>query len=225
MCKCVYTLQGFSLFKVVLLCDVTSNTMLFLLKSKGTVIYSIFFSKPKKKKKKLGSLEGLRSLSKSHIFKKWQHQNFCSWSQNWFYATFFSPFFIFGVLVFIDLCRVGWGRCIQADFFLLQDLNSVPIWWFCALCCGAVKKNPSNVGEIREPSNCIQLPSQSHTRTFGACLSPSVSLLLCGSETSLGVWNLNRLEMVNLTETLRGKLLDHMILYYWCCINGEKDLF
>lgn len=45
-------MQGFSLFKVVILCDVTSNTMLFLLKSKGTAIYSIFFSKQKKYKKK-----------------------------------------------------------------------------------------------------------------------------------------------------------------------------
>lgn len=65
---CIHSMQGFSLFKVVLLCDVTSNTMLFLLKSKGTAIYYIFFSKPKKKK--LRGLEGLRSLSKSHIKKK-----------------------------------------------------------------------------------------------------------------------------------------------------------
>lgn len=64
---CIHSMQGFSLFKVVLLCDVTSNTMLFLLKSKGTAIYYIFFLKPKKKK--LWSQEGLRSLSKSHIFK------------------------------------------------------------------------------------------------------------------------------------------------------------
>lgn len=63
---CIHSMQGLSLFKVVLLCDVTSNTMLFLLKSKGTAIYYIFFSKPKKKKK-LRGLEGLRSLSKSHI--------------------------------------------------------------------------------------------------------------------------------------------------------------
>lgn len=53
MCKtCIHSMQGFSLFKVVIPCDVTSNTMLFLLKYKGTAIYSIFFSKQIKIQKK-----------------------------------------------------------------------------------------------------------------------------------------------------------------------------
>lgn len=50
-------MQGFSLFKVELLWDVASNTMLFLLKSKGTAIY-FFFSKPKKKSKILNAWSG-----------------------------------------------------------------------------------------------------------------------------------------------------------------------
>lgn len=69
---CIHSMQGYSLFKVVLIWDVTSNTMLFLLKSKGTAIYYFFLSKPKNKnntKKIYGVVEGLRSLTKSHIFK------------------------------------------------------------------------------------------------------------------------------------------------------------
>lgn len=81
MCKtCIHSMQGFSLFKVVILCDVTSNTMLFLLKSKGTAIYSIFFSKQKKYKKKnqqQGSGRSQELIKKPH-FKRRQHQNFCS---------------------------------------------------------------------------------------------------------------------------------------------------
>lgn len=80
---CIHLMQGFSLFKVVLLCDVTSNTMLFLLQSKGTTaIYYIFVSKPKKKGKK-SKVKGVWKVSgaykkKKATFMKRQHQNFCS---------------------------------------------------------------------------------------------------------------------------------------------------
>lgn len=135
---CIHSMQGFSLFKVVLLCDVTSNTMLFLLKSKGTAIYYIFISKPKKRRKKkvTGSGRSQELIKKPHLKNQWQHQNFCSWSQNWFYATFFPLFVVFvflffsfffvGVPAFIDLCRVGWGHFRQI-FLKVQVLNSVPI--------------------------------------------------------------------------------------------------
>lgn len=89
---CIHSVQGFSLFKVVLLCDVTSNTMLFLLKSKGTAIY--YFSFQNQKKKMLWGLWKVSGVYQKATFSKWQHQNFCSWSQNWFYATFF-PLFCF----------------------------------------------------------------------------------------------------------------------------------
>lgn len=80
MCKTyIHSMQGFSLFKVVILCDVTSNTMIFLLKSKGTAIYSIFFSKHKKiqKNQQQGSGRSQELIKKPH-FKRRQHQNFCS---------------------------------------------------------------------------------------------------------------------------------------------------
>lgn len=60
---CIHSMQGFSLFKVVLLWDVTSNTMLFLLKSKGTAIYYFFFSKPKKTYKKKKKRYGVWKVS------------------------------------------------------------------------------------------------------------------------------------------------------------------
>lgn len=79
---CIHSMQGYSLFKVVLIWDVTSNTMLFLLKSKGTAIYYFFFSKPKNKnntkKKNLRGCGRSQEFIKKPHFKKWQHQNFCS---------------------------------------------------------------------------------------------------------------------------------------------------
>lgn len=66
MQTCIHSIQGFSLFKVVIICDVTSNTMLFLLVSKGTAIY-FFFSKPKKKM--------LRGSGRSQEFIKRPHLN------------------------------------------------------------------------------------------------------------------------------------------------------
>lgn len=120
-------MQGFSLFKVVLLCDVTSNTMLFLLKSKGTAIYYIFISKPKKKKKKLRGPDGLRSLSKSHILKNGSTkililevridsmQHFC-------------PFFWF----------VCWFVCLWSLFGRYGADAVFSIQWFCfysLMCC------------------------------------------------------------------------------------------
>lgn len=105
---CIYSMQGFSLFKVVLLCDVTSNTMLFLLKSKGTAIYYICFSKPKRVKG-VWMVSGA-CLKATFKKKKWQHQNFCSWSQNWFYATFSPPFLDFWFTSFHWSSSGGMGR-------------------------------------------------------------------------------------------------------------------
>lgn len=156
---CIHSMQGLSLFKVVLLCDVTSNTMLFLLKSKGTAIYYIFFSKPKKKKKVTVSGRSQELIEKPHLKRKknkWQHQNFCSWSQNWFYATFFPLFFVLFLVYRLSLILVGW---VGADAFKqisLQALNSVPIQWFCFYTplwrCRA--KDLSNMGESWGPSIC-----------------------------------------------------------------------
>lgn len=66
--------------------------------------------------------------------------------------------------------------------------------------CGAAERRTSLTWVNHEDHQfVIRLPSRSHTRTFGACLSPSVSLLLCGSKPSVGVWNLNGSEMMSLT--------------------------
>lgn len=44
-------MQGFSLFKVVIQCDVTSNTMLFLLEIQGySYLFYFLFQNQKKKK-------------------------------------------------------------------------------------------------------------------------------------------------------------------------------
>lgn len=130
MCKtCIHSMQGFSLFKVVILCDVTSNTMLFLLKSKGTAIYSIFFSKQKKKntKKKINNrgLEGLRSLSKSHILNDGSTKTSVLESQNWLYAT--PPSFCF----FFFLSN-GFSRSV---FGVFGWLNLSRFLLLRALCC------------------------------------------------------------------------------------------
>lgn len=126
---CIHSMQGFSLFKVVLLCDVTSNTMLFLLKSKGTAIYLFFFLfKTKNIYIHIYMLRGFWKVSgvyQKATFLKWQHQNFCSWSQNWFYATFF-PLFCFWCYRLSSI-RVGWdGAGAFKLIFKVQVLNSVP---------------------------------------------------------------------------------------------------
>lgn len=107
---CIHSMQGFSLFKVVLLCDVTSNTMLFLLKSKGTAIYYFFFQNQKKKKSNgVWMVSGV--YSKSHIFKTGSTKISVLEVRIDSMQHFF-PFFVFGVPAFIGPCRAVRGRCI-----------------------------------------------------------------------------------------------------------------
>lgn len=128
-------MQGFSLFKVVLLCDVTSNTMLFLLKSKGTAIYYIFISKPKKIKiKKLGGLEGLRSLYSKATFKKEKKKSmaapkFLFLKSELILCNIFSPFLFFRCAGFHQSLSGGTGQMQNFRFCLflmVQVLNSAP---------------------------------------------------------------------------------------------------
>ena len=186
-------------------CHIQHNAI--FVKSLRVQLFIIFSFQNQKKKKKLRGLEGLRSLlSKSHILKKWQYQNFCSWSQNWFYATFF-PLFSF---YWLSSVLVGWDGADAFKLFVFFFSSTSPqqrppfsdsvlntLLW----CCRA--KDLSHEGGKQEDHLhfVIRLPSQrekSHTWTSGACLSPSVSLLLCGSKTSVGVWNINRLSTMNL---------------------------
>lgn len=103
----IHSMQGFSLFKVVLLCDVTSNTMLFLLKSKGTAIYYISFQNQK----------NVRGSGRSQEFIKKPHFKNGSTKISVLEVRIdsmqhFFPFFVFGVTGF-SLIRVrGRGRCI-----------------------------------------------------------------------------------------------------------------
>lgn len=69
--------------------------------------------------------------------KKWQHQNFCSWSENWFYATYFPLFLLLFLFLVLPahwslLCRKGAADAFKLFFFPQQIFNSVPrIQWFC----------------------------------------------------------------------------------------------
>lgn len=59
-------------------------------------LFIIFSFQNQKKKEKKSKVKGVWKVSgaykkKKATFMKRQHQNFCSWSQNWFYATF-PPF-------------------------------------------------------------------------------------------------------------------------------------
>lgn len=119
--------------------------------------WHIFFSKPKKKKK-LWSLEGLRSLSKSHILKM-AAPKFLFLKSELILCNIFPPLF-FSVYR-LSLIPAGWDGADAFKLFFLfvffkkvQGLNSVPIQWFCFYtllwCCRA--KDLSHVGEMRGPS-------------------------------------------------------------------------
>lgn len=105
MCKCVCALkQGFSLLSSTL-----SNTMLFLLKSKGTAIY-FFCSKTKKNKqtnkKKVGSGRSQEFYQTKATFSKWQHQTILSFFKSeLILCNIFSP----GYLYFFHFLFVGGG--------------------------------------------------------------------------------------------------------------------
>lgn len=169
-------MQGFSLFKVVLLWDVTSNTMLFLLKSKGTAIYYFFFSKPKKKKvtgcgrsqefiKKPHFKNGSTKISVLNVrIDSMQHL-----------FPFFCFFFFFQFLAYgLRLILVGWEGAHAFQLILkAQAPDGVHIQWFCLytlLRCYRAN-NLSHVGEIRGPSIChptALTERKGHTWTFGA---------------------------------------------------------
>lgn len=120
----------------------------------------------------------------------------------------FFPFFSF----WYTLILVAWdGADAFKLIFKVQVLNGISIQWFCLytlLWCYRAK-DLSHVGEIRGPSIChlTALTERKPHLDFWCMLSPSVSLLLCGSKTSVGVWNKNRLSVMNLIYMLQGKLL------------------
>lgn len=88
MCKCVYTQAGFSLLSSTL-----SNTMLFLLKSKGTAIY--FFCSKTKKEKKSWSGRSQELSNKSHIYIKAAPNYFKFFKSELILCNIFSPDFFF----------------------------------------------------------------------------------------------------------------------------------
>lgn len=148
MCRCVYTqLQGFSLFKVVLLCDVTSNTMLFLLKSKGTAIYYIFFQN-QKKKRVTGSGRSQEFIQKATFLKR-AAPKFLFLRSELILCNIFSPFLF---LVYrLSLVHVGRYRAdaFKLIFFFVfkgaspQQCLPHSVISVHTPCCGAAERRTS----------------------------------------------------------------------------------
>lgn len=132
-----------------------------------------------------------------------------------------SPLYFFKFW-WTGLCRSlsgGRGHMLLSWFLKVQALNSVAIQRFCLytlLWCYRAK-DLSRVGELRGPSIChpTALAERKPHLDFGCMLRPSVSLLLCGSKTSVGV--LNRLTIINASWEAAG-WCDYtvlMMLYKW----------
>lgn len=148
-------------------------------------------------------------------------------------CNIFSPFcccFCFWCYRLIGPCCVGRGQQMHLScFFSSTNLQQCPpysVILFLHPCCGAAEqKDFSRVGENKEDHPVVIL-TEREKATAGLLVhvwALSVSLLLRGSKTSSWCMIINNESHL---KTLRGKLLDHVItLYYWCCINGEKDLF
>lgn len=150
---------------------------------------------PKKKIRKnpMGSGRSQELIEKATCLKKkGRHQNFCSWSQNWFYATFFRVYF--GVLVYrLSLILVRW---VGAGAFKLSlDRNpDTTIQWFSShtllWCCRA--KDLSNVGERRGPSTGCPAPGLlAHVWAFlYVCCSAAHSLVCVKSKQKRWIFTL-----------------------------------
>lgn len=113
----------------------------------------------------------------------------------------------------------GRGHMHLRWFLKVQDLNSVAIQRFCLytlLWCYRAN-DLSYVGELRGPSIChpTALAERKPHLDSECMLSPSASLLLCGSKTPVGV--LNRLAIMNASREAAG-WCDYtvlMMLYKW----------
>lgn len=185
---CIHSMQGFSLFKVVLLCDVTSNTMLFLLKSKGTAIYYIFFQN-QKKKRVTGSGWSQEFIQKA-TFLKQAAPKFLFLRSELILCNIFSPFlFLVYRLSLVHVGRYG-ADAFKLIFFFFKGASPQQCLPHSVIsvhtpCCGAAgQRTCLIVGKIKRTihssSDCPHA-EKANTWTIGACLSP---LLLCGSKTS-----------------------------------------
>lgn len=136
---------------------------------------------------------------KATFKKKWQHQNFCSWSENWFYATYFPLFLLLFLFLVLPahwslLCRKGAADAFKLFFFLnksstvspvFSDSVSAPLLWCCRakglLSCGWKQRGPSS----RHPHRERKKPQLDFWCMFEPFLSVCCSV---AQRRQVGVW-------------------------------------